>query len=97
MQLILFGSVTTLNNVSVSVMTIRFRSDSLASNIGATANDQSRTCRLGKQRRYGLDKGHPTASTNENFFLFPTITLCMSAFNSDHNTIGCMIHQGCQY
>ncbi|OUC40257.1 hypothetical protein D917_00739 [Trichinella nativa] len=83
-------------------MTIRFRSDSLASNIGksATANDQSRTCRLGKQRRYGLDKGHPTASTNENFFLFPTITLCVSAFNSDHNTqytIGCMIHQGCQY
>ncbi|KRZ88433.1 hypothetical protein T08_13544 [Trichinella sp. T8] len=42
-------------------MTIRFRSDSLTSNIGATANDQSRTCRLGKQCRYGLDKGHPTA------------------------------------
>ncbi|KAL1240560.1 Cubilin [Trichinella spiralis] len=56
-------------------MTIRFRSDSSASNIGATANDQSRTCRLGKQRRYGLDKGHPTASANENFFLFPTTTL----------------------
>ncbi|KRY92543.1 hypothetical protein T4D_973 [Trichinella pseudospiralis] len=64
----------------------------------ATANDQLRTCQLGKQRCcYGptpdrrTDKGHPVASVNENFFLFPTLLY------SDHNTqhtIGCMIHHG---